>query len=78
MRMRASASGRGTRARLGADGAVLNDDALLGADAEALGGEAVDGRVRLLLRHVVTRQEHVQRLGDIAQLVLITNLQICN
>jgi len=49
----------------------------VGADAEALSCEAVDGRVRLLLRHVVARQEHVQRLEetacDITQVTVLLN-----
>ena len=55
------------RACLRADGAVLDDDALLCADAEPLGCDAVDYRVRLLLRHVVARQEDVQCLLAVQQ-----------
>ena len=54
-----------SNAHLCADGTVLNDDAFLGADAEPLCCDAIDGRVWLLLGHVVARQEDVQVLHTV-------------
>lgn len=61
-------SGIGSIGHLAANGAVFDDHAVSGFQAQPLGCQQVDTGVRLLDGHVITRQEQIEGLQYVVRI----------